>query len=95
LMETERKFDVAICGTSLSNCVLAAALSRAGMSVLHLDANEFYGEEEGTHEPRFFVETLRKSAASSCGFVRVVHADEEQLVGKGFSVDATPKALLR
>ena len=41
--ERERDVDVVILGTGLTNCVLAAALSRVGKRVLHLDANHVYG----------------------------------------------------
>jgi RAB protein geranylgeranyltransferase component A len=37
-------FDVILLGTSLQNTILAAALSLAGKSVLHLDVNQYYGD---------------------------------------------------
>ncbi|KAF8334978.1 GDP dissociation inhibitor-domain-containing protein [Cantharellus anzutake] len=36
-------FDVAIVGTGLSQSILAAALSKSGYKVLHLDPNQYYG----------------------------------------------------
>ncbi|CAJ0930019.1 unnamed protein product, partial [Mesorhabditis belari] len=36
--------DVVIVGTGLPEAILAAACSRSGLSVLHLDRNPFYGE---------------------------------------------------
>ncbi|KAF6034658.1 CHM [Bugula neritina] len=42
-------FDAIILGTGLSESILAAALSRVGYSVLHLDRNTYYGELESTH----------------------------------------------
>jgi RAB protein geranylgeranyltransferase component A len=96
-MEPTTKFDVAVCGTSLVNCILAAALGKAGMSVLHLDANEFYGEEEGTHDLQSFINMLEKSAATPLGFVRSVDLSKFQPHehAKRFAIDSTPKALLR
>ncbi|KHJ40037.1 GDP dissociation inhibitor [Trichuris suis] len=35
--------DVVVLGTGLPECVLAAASARIGLSVLHLDKNEYYG----------------------------------------------------
>jgi Rab proteins geranylgeranyltransferase component A len=37
-------YDVIICGTGLVQSILASALSRAGRSVLHCDAADYYGE---------------------------------------------------
>lgn len=38
------KYDVVICGTGLIQSILASALTRAGKSVLHCDAEGYYGE---------------------------------------------------
>ncbi|KAI2506562.1 GDP dissociation inhibitor [Fragilaria crotonensis] len=38
------KYDVVICGTGLVSSILASALARAGKSVLHCDAQGYYGE---------------------------------------------------
>ena len=35
--------DVLVVGTGLTEAVLSAALSRAGLRVLHVDANAYYG----------------------------------------------------
>ncbi|KAI1263324.1 GDP dissociation inhibitor [Xylariaceae sp. FL1019] len=42
----EKAWDVVICGTGLPQSLLALALSRSSKRVLHLDANDFYGEHE-------------------------------------------------
>ncbi|VDN25785.1 unnamed protein product [Gongylonema pulchrum] len=36
--------DVIILGTGLPESIIAAACARAGLSVLHLDRNNFYGD---------------------------------------------------
>ncbi|VDN02040.1 unnamed protein product [Thelazia callipaeda] len=36
-------FDVVILGTGLPECIIAAACARSGLSVLHLDRNDYYG----------------------------------------------------
>jgi len=37
-------YDVILCGTGLTQSILAAALARAGKSILHCDNNDFYGD---------------------------------------------------
>ena len=37
-------YDVIICGTGLTQSILASALARAGQSVLQCDGNDYYGE---------------------------------------------------
>jgi RAB protein geranylgeranyltransferase component A len=46
--ELPSEFDVVVDGTGLVQSILAAALSRAGKSVLHLDRNSYYGELWGS-----------------------------------------------
>uniref|UniRef100_A0A0R3RTY7 Rab proteins geranylgeranyltransferase component A n=1 Tax=Elaeophora elaphi TaxID=1147741 RepID=A0A0R3RTY7_9BILA len=38
------EFDVVILGTGLPECMIAAACARSGLSVLHLDKNDYYGD---------------------------------------------------
>ena len=37
------KYDVVICGTGLTECILSGLLCKKGMKVLHTDRNDFYG----------------------------------------------------
>lgn len=39
-----KHYDVILCGTGLVQSLLAAALARAGLTVLHVDATDYYGE---------------------------------------------------
>ena len=57
-------FDVVVIGTGLTESVLAAACARAGKSVLHLDANLFYGARHATFSLRDFSAWLRGEAAA-------------------------------
>ena len=75
--ERDSKFDVIICGTSMTNSILAGALARAGRKVLHLDKREFYGEDDATHDLSMFVDTLRTSQMEG-GFVRSVVVKNEE-----------------
>lgn len=40
------EYDVILCGTGLGQSILASALARAGKSILHVDARDFYGETD-------------------------------------------------
>ncbi|KAF9483980.1 FAD/NAD(P)-binding domain-containing protein [Pholiota conissans] len=44
----ESQFDVIILGTGLVNSIVAAALSKAGYKVAHVDANPYYGGDEAS-----------------------------------------------
>ncbi|KAF8630608.1 hypothetical protein AX15_002835 [Amanita polypyramis BW_CC] len=44
----ESTFDVAILGTSLTESILAAALSKAGFKVAHIDVDRWYGGDEAS-----------------------------------------------
>lgn len=43
-MENET-YDVIVCGTGLTECILSGLLSQEGKKVLHVDENEYYGGE--------------------------------------------------
>ncbi|KAI1161454.1 GDP dissociation inhibitor-domain-containing protein [Nemania serpens] len=43
---SEETWDAVICGTGLSQSLLALALSRSKKRILHVDTNDFYGEHE-------------------------------------------------
>lgn len=100
-MEVQTEFDVIVCGTSLVNCILAAALAKAGVSVLHLDGNEFYGQEEGTHDLGSFVAELERNVAlGERGFVRSMQVDGREAIEasrgdwRRFALDGSAKTLL-
>lgn len=44
----DRDFDVIIIGTSMSQCILSAALARAGKKIMHIDGNRWYGSSHST-----------------------------------------------
>ena len=59
--DMENKFDTIVIGTGLVESILAAALSRVGKSVLHLDQNNHYGSDWTTLTPRDFSEWESKT----------------------------------
>lgn len=57
--EFPKNFDVIVCGTGLTESLLAAAFSRNGLSVLHIDPNQFYGGEWASLMHREFFDFLK------------------------------------
>ena len=53
-----KNYDVIVYGTGLTESIIAAALCRNGVSVLHLDSNQFYGGESASLMHREFLEFL-------------------------------------
>ena len=45
LHDLEKHYDVIVTGTDLTSSLVAAALSRVGKTVLHLDSSDHYGQE--------------------------------------------------
>jgi Rab GDP dissociation inhibitor len=41
----DQEYDVVVCGTGLSECILSGLLSQEGKRVLHIDRNAYYGGE--------------------------------------------------
>ena len=41
----DETYDVIICGTGITESTLSGLLSMEGKKVLHLDRNEYYGDE--------------------------------------------------
>ena len=60
--ELPTSFDVVVVGTGLTESLVAAAATRAGKSVLHLDANSFYGSRNATFNLKTFDRWLRCEA---------------------------------
>ncbi|KZT20626.1 FAD/NAD-P-binding domain-containing protein [Neolentinus lepideus HHB14362 ss-1] len=48
MSDSETHFDVIILGTGLTESIAAAALSKAGFKVAHLDQNAYYGGDEAS-----------------------------------------------
>ncbi|KAI0056682.1 FAD/NAD-P-binding domain-containing protein [Artomyces pyxidatus] len=47
-MDADGNFDVVIFGTGITESIAAAALSKAGLKVAHLDSNAYYGGDEAS-----------------------------------------------
>ncbi|KAG0212710.1 hypothetical protein BGX28_005743 [Mortierella sp. GBA30] len=80
-------FDAIILGTGFTQTIVAAALSRAGKTVLHLDENDYYGGESGAFGFRDLLTWAEKVAASSIDDSQVP-ADKiefDKLVARAYS----------
>ncbi|OII76455.1 GDP dissociation inhibitor family protein [Cryptosporidium andersoni] len=44
----DEEYDVVICGTGLTECILSGLLSTSGKKVLHIDRNNYYGGESAS-----------------------------------------------
>lgn len=67
------EYDVVVCGTGLVQSILASALARAGRTVLHVDAADFYGELDGVWTPSI-IEELRGNKRSETSETRTSRA---------------------
>lgn len=85
-----QKCDVLVVGTSVTNTIIAAALSVAGKTVVHTDAREVYGEEGATLDGTALGAALRSGGSFSL---------DEELLSEGTRLrdvcaDATLRPLL-
>jgi Rab proteins geranylgeranyltransferase component A len=77
------KYDVIICGTGLVQSIVASALTRAGKSVLHCDAQGYYGERDAVlslpylQQPNFWNDHAEKPP-------KIIDATEDIPVSKSF-----------
>eukprot|EP00041_Stephanoeca_diplocostata_P016854 m.334442 g.334442 ORF g.334442 m.334442 type:complete len:787 (-) comp20506_c0_seq3:255-2615(-) len=87
-METE--YDAVLLGTSLELSILAAALSRIGKRVLHLDSNDFYGGSHGT----FSLDETRKFSEIFGATRGVEENDPATTTALSTTIDSSSKKLL-
>lgn len=53
-------FDVIVCGTGLTESMIAASLSRIGKKVLHIDRNDYYGSQWATFNFKALLDWIEK-----------------------------------
>jgi RAB protein geranylgeranyltransferase component A len=85
------KVDVIILGTGLTNSILAAACSRIGKSVLHLDENNYYGEDWAS----FTFQQLIDWVKIKCPQDKCLESIPDELLNKSrmFCIDLSPRFL--
>jgi RAB protein geranylgeranyltransferase component A len=59
------EYDAVVCGTGLCQSIVASALARAGKTVLHVDAADYYGELDAVWTLPYVMETLLKKQNES------------------------------
>ena len=81
------KYDVVICGTGLTECIVSGLLCQKGMKVLQVDRNQFYGSACASL-------TLTNLFKKFKG--REPTKDEVELLGKDryYNVDLIPKLIM-
>ncbi|KAG0250661.1 hypothetical protein BG011_008192 [Mortierella polycephala] len=81
-------FDAIILGTGFTQTIVAAALARAGKTVLHLDENDYYGGESGAFGFRDLLTWADKVALNADDSSSKDHPDKiefDRLVAKAYS----------
>ncbi|KIY70340.1 FAD/NAD(P)-binding domain-containing protein [Cylindrobasidium torrendii FP15055 ss-10] len=73
-MSDESAFDIIILGTGLVESIAAAALSKAGLKVAHLDENAYYGGAQASLSLDEFVDYVNKLPGSSVSPTTLPHS---------------------
>ncbi|KAF8897134.1 GDP dissociation inhibitor-domain-containing protein [Infundibulicybe gibba] len=90
----EGSFDVVIIGTGLTESICAAALSKAGLKVAHIDENPYYGGDEASlslDELVLWADT-RTSGNDPC-FTSVSHSSELLPDSRQYSICLCPSII--
>lgn len=70
------EFDLVVVGTGFSESVIAAAASRVGKTVLHVDENEYYGGFWASFNLDTFMSHLEKSKSGQTLRCRLKNCEE-------------------
>ena len=68
-IDSSNDFDVIILGTGLVESLAACAISKIGKKMLHLDTNDYYGNENASFSLKHFIEEClnnKSNVADSC-----------------------------
>ena len=98
--ETPEKVDVLIAGTGMVESVLAAALAWQGSNILHIDANEYYGDTSATltvDQLRSWVTRVDSGEIPGYSDASITVSEKigkgKQYASRDFGIDLTPKIL--
>lgn len=61
----EDQYEVVVVGTGLVECIVAGAAARLSKKVVHLDPNDFYGEDWASFQLQDLVKYVRSSRAAA------------------------------
>ncbi|GAB0096078.1 Rab proteins geranylgeranyltransferase component A [Sergentomyia squamirostris] len=89
-----KEFDLTVIGTGLTESIVAAAASRVGKSVLHLDVNEYYGSYWASFNLKNLQELReecgeQKEMMESNGIQLWRHSNQVQNVQMSWNIPAT------
>lgn len=91
--------DVLICGTGLTESILAAALSWQGSKVLHIDSNPYYGDNFATLTIEQIKNWFINSKLNKTGFKNYknikleINDTDYKIVSRDYGIDLSPKVL--
>ena len=91
--------DVLICGTGLIESILAAALSWQGTNVLHIDSNNYYGDNCATLTIEQIKNWFINSKFNKTGFKNYkniklsINDTDFNVVSRDYGIDLSPKVL--
>ncbi|KAF5349353.1 hypothetical protein D9758_011782 [Tetrapyrgos nigripes] len=88
----EGAFDVVVIGTGLTESIAAAALSKAGFKVGHLDQNPYYGGDEASLFLDEFVQ-WSKDGAQSSGCSSFSRSGETLPQSRQYSISLSPSII--
>jgi hypothetical protein len=63
----ECEYELVVVGTGLVECIVAGAAARVSKRVVHLDPNDFYGEDWASFQLQDLVKYARSSRSSAAG----------------------------
>ncbi|KDR83521.1 hypothetical protein GALMADRAFT_110089 [Galerina marginata CBS 339.88] len=92
----ESQFDVVVFGTGLVESITAAALSKAGYKVAHIDSNPYYGGDEASLSVDDLVQWADKPAPSSGPpprFQRIIRSQEIPPQSRQYSICLQPAVI--
>lgn len=88
--------DVVIAGTGLIESILAAALAWQGSNVLHIDANNYYGDNTATltiDQLKNWVQKVNNNEVDGFKNALLYIPSGNELKSRDFGIDLTPKIL--
>lgn len=109
MSDLPKNVDLIVIGTGFQESVIAAAASRVGKVVLHIDENEFYGGYWSSFNLENFMSHLEKNK-ENCEIkirnvcqkwidenIEVNEWNKERIIkqGRRFNIDLIPKVILK
>lgn len=78
--DLQKEFDLIVIGTGFQESVIAAAASRVGKTVLHIDENEFYGGFWASFNLESFMSHLENNKEESA--IKIRNSQQKWIEGE-------------